>query len=83
MTGVPVPAIAPVQPLERVLWRLKKDSRIAEARVRELAFGLELRFIADGVLRSSEVFRGERGELTDRALEKRPHFERLGWRVGE
>ena len=83
MTGVPVPAIAPVQPLERVLWRLRKESRIAEARVREMPFGFELRFIADGVLRWSQVFRGERGEISDRAIEKRRQFERLGWRGDE
>ena len=81
MTGVPVPRIAPVQPPERVMWRLRKDSRIAEARVRELSFGCELRFIADGILRSTEVFRGERGELSDRATAKRRDFERLGWQV--
>ena len=63
MTGMPVPAIAPVQPLERVLWRLRKESRIAEARVRELPFGCELRFIADGVLRWSQVFQEQRGEI--------------------
>ena len=83
MTGVPVPAIAPVQPLERVLWRLRKESRIAEARVREMPFGFELRFIADGVLRFSQVFQGDGGEMSDRALEKRREFERLGWRVDE
>ena len=58
-----------------------KDSRIAEARVRQLSFGCELRFIADGLLRSSEVFRGEGGELSDRALARRHDFERLGWQV--
>ena len=83
MTGVPVSAIAPVQPLERVLWRLRKEARIAEVRVREMPFGCELRFIADGILRWSQVFRDERGEMSDRALEKRRQFERLGWRVAE
>ena len=79
MTGVPVPAVAPARPAERVLWRLRKGERIAEASVRELPHGDELRFIADNVLRWSQVFRGDRRELTARANDKRQDFERLGW----
>jgi hypothetical protein len=45
--------------------------------------GCELRFIADNVLRWSQVFRGDRSELTTRALEKRQDFERLGWTAME
>lgn len=38
-------------PAEDVVWRLRKGDRIAEARVRKVPFGYELRFVADGVLR--------------------------------
>lgn len=65
--------------MERLLWRLRKGERIAEASVRELSHGSELRFVADGVLRWSQVFRGEQSELTQRAIEKRQDFARLGW----
>ena len=79
MTGVPVPVPQSPRPMERLLWRLRKGDRIAEASVREMPHGCELRFIADNVLRWSQVFRGDRSELTARAHEKRQDFERLGW----
>jgi hypothetical protein len=79
MTGAPVPVPQSPPPTERLLWRLRKGERIVEARVRERPHGCELRFIADGVLRWSQVFRTDNGELTQRALEKREDFERLGW----
>ena len=76
---MPVSVPAP----ERVLWRLRKGERIAEARVRVVPFGYELRFVAGGVLQWSQFFSTQEGELVQRALEKRQDFERMGWRAEE
>jgi hypothetical protein len=47
---------SPVPPVEHLLWRLRKDGRVAEARVREMAHGHELRISVDNQLVWSKLF---------------------------
>jgi hypothetical protein len=68
-------------PLEAVLWRVRKDERIAEAIVRDVpSYGFELRFLVRGALVYSRMFR-KRHSLEQLATEKRRAFEALGWTV--
>ena len=85
MTGVPVPAVAPPPPVERLLWRLIKGRRIAEAHVRDVPHGAELRFTVNGALVWSKVFRGAQAEreLQTMADAKLTEFERLEWSAAE
>ena len=66
-------------PPERVLWRLAKGERIAEARVRERNHGCELQFLVDGRLWWSQLLCPNSSELMPRAIERREELERLGW----
>ncbi len=61
------------------LWTLRKDAHEAFAHVRSIdGIGLALRFMIDGELRHSQVFRDWR-LLEQAACEKRAEFELRGW----
>ena len=61
------------------LWTLTKNGHTATAHVRAIdGVGLELRFVIDGELRHSQIFR-EWQSLEQAAPEKRAEFEQRGW----
>ena len=68
---------------ERVLWRLRKGERIAEARVCEMAHGRELKLLVDGILWWNQLLCVESGDLMPRAIATRNEFERLGWKAAD
>lgn len=68
---------------ERVLWRLRKGDRIAEARVCEMAHGREFKLLVDGILWWNQLLCVESAELMSRAIETRDEFERLGWKAAD
>jgi hypothetical protein len=62
------------------LWTLRKDVHESSAHVRSIdGAGLELRFMIDGELRHSQLFR-DWTLLQQAAREKRGDFEARGWR---
>ena len=64
---------------EQPLWRLSKGDHTAEARVRPIeGFGIELRYMWNGDLRMSQVFKTW-PELEAAASEKRRDLEARGW----
>lgn len=68
-------------PIEAVVWRMRKDTRIAEARMRAAPFGrFEIRFFVRDILIYSEVF-GDRAALDRLSDEKRAGFIAHGWSV--
>ncbi len=77
VTGVPVPKVAPTPPMERVIWRLRKGERTAEARVREMRHGQELRINVDGTLRWAQLYRSV--GVVESAAERHSAFVSLGW----
>lgn len=65
---------------EHRLWRLVKDGKTAEARVRQVPIGLELRFYARGRFLWSQVYRdGEGVQLGAFSETKRGEFIARGW----
>ena len=61
------------------LWTLTKGTHTATAHVKAIdGVGLELRFMIDGELRHSQIFR-EWQSLEQAAPEKRAEFEQRGW----
>jgi hypothetical protein len=80
---LPAPETPP--PREGRVWRLVKDTRYAEARLRPGLLGIELRFVVGGdgraeVLYWSCVYRpDESAELAQASKGVREDFERLGW----
>ena len=76
--------VPPPQPLEPVglgepLWKLTKSEHVAEARVRAIhGVGVELRYLWDGELRASQVFKMW-DALEEAAAEKRVELEGRGW----
>ena len=82
----PAPVETPL-PREGRVWRLVKDTRYAEARLRPGLLGIELRFVVGGegraeVLYWSCVYRSdESAELAQVSISVRQDFERLGWRL--
>ena len=79
IASVTLRALAPAP--ERVLWRLTKGERIAEARVCEMNHGCELQFLVDGTLWWSQLLCPKSGELMPRAIQRREELERLGWQA--
>jgi hypothetical protein len=76
----PAPAL-----VERTIWRVQKDRRHAEARVRTVPHGHELRIVVGDELMWSCVYRSgkesaERGTASTGVLQD---FQRLGWTVVE
>jgi hypothetical protein len=64
-----------------VLWRVRKDSRIADARIRLIpSYGFELLFLVRGSLVYSQMFR-DRAALDRLSAEKRDGFIARGWRI--
>jgi len=82
---LPTPETPPLR--EGRVWRLVKDTRYAEARLRPGLLGIELRFVVGGdgraeVLYWSCVYRpDESAELAQASVGVREDFERLGWRL--
>jgi len=72
-------------PREGRVWRLVKDTRYAEARLRPGPLGVELRFVVGGegraeVLYWSCVYRpDESAELAQTSVGVRQDFVQLGW----
>ena len=68
-------------PPEHLVWRLEKDSRVAEARVRIYPHGRELRIVVNDVLFWSRLFRDHEDSrlLGSEASGCRQDFERRGW----
>lgn len=72
-------------PVERVIWRVTKDARAAEARVRAMAHGLELRFVVmrpgglDTLMWSRLYRAGEGDDLRAASDGTLRDFERVGW----
>jgi hypothetical protein len=81
MTVRLVPAPQLPSPDDRLLWLLLKGERCAQAVVRVLDFGLELRVTVDTELRWSQLVRD--GTIAALALEKRRAFEERGWVAAE
>ncbi len=79
-----LPRMAPAPTFhERVVWRLIKDTRWAEARIRQVPHGYEVRFVVGGdgreeTLMHSNVFR-EGHALAAYATGIRQTFEVKGW----
>jgi hypothetical protein len=76
----------PAAPLliERTVWRVTKDTRHAEARVRAVPHGHELRILVGAELMWSCVYRsGESAELFTASTGVLQDFQRLGWSVVE
>ncbi len=74
----------PVYP-EHTVWRVEKDTRWAEARIREVPHGRELRFVIGGVgreevLMHSNVFRDAQA-LADYSTGMRQTFTAKGWEL--
>jgi hypothetical protein len=70
------------QPDDRLLWQLKKDSRIAVAYVRALPDweAIELRYDMDGRFLRGELYRGERIALLESDAEAmRRKLHARGW----
>jgi hypothetical protein len=75
----PAPRPDPTYP-EATLWTLTKDVRTAQAMVRRVPYGKELRFLVDGKLYESQLFPADRDVLIHRRSdEKRREFLDLGW----
>ena len=70
-----VPASEPAAPVDLVLWRLVKAQRTAQAALRVLPFGSELRISVDGELCYTEMS----ADVRTLAREKRHAFEVRGW----
>lgn len=69
---------------QATIWTLRRGDRVASAQVRAIKdVGLDLRFLADGVLRETRVFTGTAAEtdVVDLALMKRAELEANGWRA--
>jgi hypothetical protein len=61
------------------LWTLRKGNKTVQADVREIeGVGLELRYLWDGVLMQSHLFR-DGTELLKEATTKRFELEESGW----
>jgi hypothetical protein len=77
-------AATPAYP-EHVIWRVEKDTRWAEARVRDVPHGAELRFMVGGqgrddVLMQSTVYRGSDDPALHTMSEgTRQNFVGHGW----
>lgn len=69
--------LEPVAP--EPLWTLRKDVHEASAHIRSIdGVGLELRFLIDGELRHSQIFRDWK-LLEQAAAEKKTDFLARGW----
>jgi len=67
-----------------VIWTLCKGDHIAAAEIcRITGVGLDLRYLANGVLRETRLFRGMAAgtEAVETALTKRQELEAKGWRA--
>jgi hypothetical protein len=80
-SGLPAPP--PPNHPEHTIWRVMKDSRWAEGRVRDVPHGRELRIMVGTELVWSCVYRGgaESAELGTASTGVLQDFQRLGWRV--
>jgi hypothetical protein len=66
------------------IWTLRKGDHVAAAEIRSITgVGLDLRYLANGVLRETRLFRGTAAgtEAVDTALTKREELEAKGWRA--
>ena len=66
------------------IWTLRKSDHVAAAEIRSITgVGLDLRYLANGVLRETRLFRGSTAgtEALDTALTKREELEAKGWRA--
>jgi hypothetical protein len=85
--GGPAPA-PPVYP-ESIIWRVEKDTRWAEARIRQVPHGHELRFVVGGAgrdetLMQSTVYRdGQSDELGGMTRGTLDNFLGHGWIVAQ
>jgi hypothetical protein len=77
----PQPAAPAV--VERTIWRVHKDTRHAEAVVRTVPHGHELRIVVGTELMWSCVYRSGAGsaELGTASTGVLQDFQRLGWRI--
>jgi hypothetical protein len=81
--GLPAPP-PPIYP-ERIVWRATKDSRYAEARVRDVPHGWELRSVVGGAGRDEQLMhsciyrQGESAELGIASQGVLQDSLRLGW----
>jgi hypothetical protein len=71
----------PLPPLEILLWRVTKDRRVAEARLRVLAHAREFRVTVGDILVVSRLFRGDEDvwELGDESAGALDRFLGHGW----
>ena len=71
----------PLPPLEILLWRVTKDRRVAEARLRVLAHAREFRVTVGDTLVVSRLFRGDEDvwELGDESAGALDRFLGHGW----
>ena len=75
-------APAAVVPVERVLWRVVKDTRAAEARIRLMGHGCELVITVGAELLMTTLYRdGEAAELAVMSTGIRQTFEGKGWQL--
>jgi hypothetical protein len=82
--AAPPPAAYP----EAVVWRVEKDTRWAEARVRQVPHGHELRIVAGGAVREPELMQstvyapsGGSAELAQMSTGTLNKFLGHGWHV--
>jgi hypothetical protein len=68
-------------PVEYIVWRVRKDTRTAEARIRDVpGYGVELRFLIRDALVESRMFRLEaRSSTLLRPLDPRTASPRKRW----
>lgn len=80
--SAPAPTAGPAA--ERRLWIVVKDARSAQAFVRDLPYGQELRIVMAGELLWSQLFRpGDAPTLTDVAATDLARFLARGWEPAE
>ena len=77
-----LPRLAQAPVSERSLWRCVKDSRAAEARVRTMVHGSELRItVGDQILLTTLYRQGEAGQMAEMSTGIRQTFEHKGWQL--
>jgi hypothetical protein len=75
-----LPALQVEPPIDRLIWRLQKAQRTAQAVVRLIPrAGLELRIDVDGDLRWSSCYSWNTRRLDAEADRKREQLEACGW----
>ena len=78
------PTLADSRACSATIWTLRKGDHVAAAEIRSITgVGLDLRYLANGVLRETRLFRGTAAgtEAVDTALTKREELEAKGWRA--